>query len=145
MPNEHDGKWDPATVIGLNQFDEILVIGNPAFMPWLSDVCRDISSVRKPGELTTLIKEGEQFDKIILPRESTFSPDLVPLVAALLKNSDTERGMFVVFPSGDGWTESAGVDLYFQEGRSWELDTTFGQVQLFELAPTSWRMIHGKV
>jgi hypothetical protein len=121
----------------------VLVIGNPAFMPWLSDVCRDISSVRKPGELAMLIKEGEQFDKVILPRESIFSPDLVPLVAALLKDAETERGIFVVFPPGDGWTESAGVDLYFPEGRSWELDSTFGQVQLFELAPTSWRMIHG--
>ena len=77
-------RWDPATVIGIKNIDEILVVGNPAFMPWLIEVCGDITSVRKPSDLAALVREGEKFDKVILPRESTFSPDLLPLAAALL-------------------------------------------------------------
>lgn len=143
MPSNDKGHWDPATVIGLKRTDEVLVIGNAAFMPWLTDVCGDVSSVRKPVDVAALVQEGEEFDKIILPREASFSPDLVPLLAALLKNSDLERGMIVIFPSDDGWSQLSDVGAYFPEARQWEAVSSFGLVQMFELPPTSWRMIHG--
>ena len=140
MRNDGD-RWDPATVIGLKSTDEVLVIGNPAFMPWLVEVCMDVSSVRKPNELVALVREGEKFDKVVLPRESTFSNDLLPLAAALLKNGDMEHGLFVSFPSDDGWSTEQAADFYFPEARRWFIDSTFGNIFLAELIGSSWRFM----
>lgn len=142
IPNESKGVWDPSTVIGLKATDSVLVIGNPAFMPWLSEVARDITSVRKPGELAAFIKEGERFDKIILPRESNFSADLIPLIGALLENNELHRGVFVTFPSDDGWTTEQAIEFYYPDARTWRHSTQFGDVIVSEFNNSSWRYIY---
>ena len=142
MRSEGD-RWDPATVVGLKSTDSVLVIGNAAFMPWLTEVARDIMSVRKPSELVQLIKEGDKFDKIILPKEAAFSNDLIPLISSLLDNEEGYQGLFVAFPPNDGWNIGQAMDFYFPNARQWWLSTTFGDVFISDPHGYSWRFTHG--
>ena len=138
MTNE-GGKWDPITALGFKGTDAILVIGNPGFMPWLFNVCGDITAVKKVGELQTLVKEGEEFDKIVVAREANFSHEMVSYCGLLLSRSENEGGQLVVFQADDGWTTREAVDFYYPECRSWEIDTTYGRALIAEPRGTSWR------
>jgi hypothetical protein len=131
-----NGVWDPASVVGLRETDEVLVVGNPAFMPWLTSVARDLTSVRKLSELATLAQEGEEFDKVIIPRETSFSAEHVMFAGPLLK---TGGGLIVVFPPDDGWTVQRAIDFYYPDARNWDLETTFGRVLVSQLDGVSWR------
>ena len=108
-------------------------------MPWLAEAARDITSVRKPSELANFIREEEKFDKVILPRESNFSADLIPLVGAILEDSDLHRGLFIVFPADDGWSLEQAIDFYYPEARTWRNSTQFGDVIMSEFHGSSWR------
>lgn len=141
-PQNDNGRWDPATVIGLKCNDEVLVVGNAAFMPWLLENAKDVTSVRKSSELYQFVKEGDTFDKVIFARETTPSREMFLLAAALLKNNDVERGVIVIVPNADGWTEKNVLDFYFPEAILREFDSTFGQLIMAEVPTTSWRMIH---
>lgn len=111
-------------------------------MPWLAEVARDITSARKASDLVALVKEEERFDKVILPRESNFSADMIPLIATLL-DDHTTRGIFVAFPSDDGWSIEQAAEFYFPDCRQWAFPTQFGDVFIAEFNPTTWRFIHG--
>jgi hypothetical protein len=133
------GKWDPATVIGLKSHDEVLVIGNPAWMPWLFQVAHDISSVKKLSELEQLVREGEEFDKIVVARETSMNHEFFAFAGPLLKRGENESGLFVVFPPDDGWNADEGMNFYYPEARTWKIDTTFGRAFIAEPLGTSWR------
>jgi len=132
-------KWDPATVIGLRSCDEVLVVGNPAFMPWLFSVAHDITSVKKLSDLEMLVREEEEFDKIIIARETAFVHEMVSFAGPLLKRQPGESGILVAFQPDDGWTLNEAVGFYFPEARTWEIDTTFGRAFIAEPLGTSWR------
>ena len=134
-----DGRWDPATVIGLKHTDEILVIGNAAFMPWLTQVCSDVTSVKRVSDLSMLVKEGEQFNKIIVAREANLTSEMVSFFGPLLKHDEIESGFLVAFPPDDGWSLDQLLEFYYPEARKWELDTTFGHVTIAETHGVSWR------
>ena len=142
-PSEHEGKWDPATVIGLKSTDEVLVIGNAAFMPWLTEICRDVSSVKKVGELQALVNEGEQFNKVIISREVSFTAEMIPYCGPLLKHDEAESGFLVVFAPDDGWSIEQAVEFYYPEARTWQYDTMFGHVFIAETHGVSWRFANG--
>lgn len=133
-------RWDPATVCGLHNLQEVLVVGNAAFMPWLTEVCKDVTSIRKPTELAQLARDGEQFDRVIISRETTFTPELIASIGPLLRNeSEHSHGLMIAFPSDDGWAIEQATNFYYPEAREWAFDTTFGAVLIAELNGVSWR------
>ena len=140
---DDNGRWDPATVIGLKSNEDVLVVGNAAFMPWLNEICSDVTSARKSNDLLQLVKEQEQFSKVIFARETNVVNEMIPLAAALLKNDEFEKGTMIFIPNSDGWAEKNVVDFYFPEAIIREFDSSFGQIIAVEAPPTSWRIIHG--
>jgi hypothetical protein len=135
-----NGRWDPATVIGLKSSDRVLVVGNAAFLPWLPPVFdkseHNLVSVRKVSEIETLLHEGQHFDKIILARETAYSHDHVLRAGAF-------GAQLVYFPQDDGWQFEQSVEFYYPGVRTWKFDSTFGQVIIAEPHGASWRVIHG--
>ena len=134
MTNE-GGKWDPATALGFKSSDAVLVVGNPGFMPWLFNVCGDITSVKKVSELQRLLDEGKGFSKIVIAREANFVHEMVSYAGPLMAND----GLLVVFQADDGWTTRESVEFYYPDARFWELDTTYGRALVAEPRGTSWR------
>lgn len=137
MANE-DGRWDPATVIGLRSCDRVLVLGNAAFLPWLTlffDQHPDnLVSAKRPAEVESLIRAGEKFDLVVLPRDAAWSHDHLLRAAAL-------GAKLVCFPQGDGWQIEQSVEFYYPTARSWSFDSTFGPVLIAEPQGSSWRFI----
>jgi hypothetical protein len=127
-----DGVFDPATVIGLNSHHSVLVLGNAAFMPWLTKENNNITSVRKVG-IASMTVANENFDRIIVGKEYEFKPNELLLQAeiGLSKN----RGILIYFPKteGDAWSFKNNVDAFYPTARIWESNTTFGQVIQVEL------------
>lgn len=138
MTNE-GGKYDPATALGFKSTDAVLVIGNPGFMPWLFNVCKDITSVKRITELQTLLSEQEEFDKIVVAREASFTHEMVSYAGPLLARGENESGLLVVFQADDGWSTREAVEFYYPEARSWEFDTTYGRALVAEPRGVSWR------
>jgi hypothetical protein len=139
MVNE-DGKWDPATVTGIRSNERVLVIGNPAFMPWLTLLfernTQNLVSVRKVSEIEALLHEGQHFDRIILPRETPYSHDHILRTAVF-------RAQLICFPTDDGWSIEQSVQFYYPDAQVRKFDSTFGTVIIAEPFGTSWRMIYG--
>ena len=130
-------------MMGLHSHQEVLVVGNPVFMPWLTEVARDITSVRKINDLWQLVREGEQFDRIIFSRETSVSKEMIPLAAALLRNNDIERGIMVFVPNDSGWSLQNVIEFYFPDAVVREFDSTFGSLTTVELSTTiSWRALY---
>ena len=136
MRSEGD-RWDPATSVGLKGTDEVLVLGNPAFMPWLSDVNHHVDSARKNGELKSLLREKREFDKVIISREHDFSPDVVAMVGPLLRHDGC--GLLIAFPADDGWTFEQAVSFYYPEAQVRTFETTFGTAITVNINGVSWR------
>ena len=135
MSNEN-GLWDPATVIGLRSSDHIVVVGNPAFLPWLPSIFAHnpggLTSVRKASELEALLRSGRQFDRMILNRETDYSHDYALLAGAA-------RLQLVAFPRDDGWSIEQSIEFYYPDCRRWSFDSTFGRITVAEPAGFSWR------
>lgn len=135
-----DGRWDPATVVGLRSSDQVLVIGNPAMMPWIGPIFENrednLLSARRPTELEALLRDGRRFDKMILSRETQFSHDHLLRAAAF-------GAQLVFFPQSEGaaWQVEQSLDFYYPGARMWKLDSTFGPVLVAEPQGCSWRMI----
>lgn len=139
MQNE-GGKWDPATVLGLRTNEVVLVIGNPTFLPWLttffSEHPDNVVAARKPSEVEQLMREGHQFDRVILAKETQYSHDHLLRAAAL-------RGQLVYFPQSDGWDFEQSVNFYYPEANIRKFDSMFGTIMTADAKGASWRIIHG--
>lgn len=46
-----DGRYDPVTVLGVKRTDTILVIGNPAFLPWLTYEHDQVLEARRTADV----------------------------------------------------------------------------------------------
>lgn len=135
---QSDGdRWDPATVIGLKNTDHVLVVGNANFMPWLTDVCHDVKSVRKISELKRYADNRSVWDKVIIARETTFVADLVKMIAPLLDHRN--NGMFISFPSDDGWSIEQAMNFYHPNAQVTLINSTFGAVFMADLRDAGWR------
>jgi hypothetical protein len=138
MQNEN-GLWDPATALGLRNFDHVLVIGNAAFIPWLTQLFAQTSdhlvSVRRPAEIETLLHEGYKFDRMILPKETVYSHDHLLRVAAL-------GAQLICFPTDDGWSIDQSIEFYYPTARRWKFETTYGTVMVAEPVGASWRLLY---
>ena len=138
MQSEND-RWDPATVIGIKSSDRVLVVGNPAFLPWLTVVFEkypdNLVAVRKVSEIETLMHENQHFDKVILTRETTYSHDHLLRAGAF-------GAQLICFPTDDGWTTEQSIEFYYPEVRTWKFDSTFGPIVIAEPHGASWRVIH---
>jgi len=139
MQSEND-RWDPATVIGLSSADRVLVIGNPAFLPWLRWIFEErpahLVATKKVSEVERLLANGEQFTHIILTRETQYTHDHLLRAGAF-------RAKLVVFPADDGWAVEQSAEFYYPEARAWKLDSMFGPIFMVEPQGSSWRMLHG--
>jgi hypothetical protein len=122
-----DGVFDPATVIGLNSNQHILVLGNPAFLPWLLSENNHVDSARKMNEAVKMV-ESNDFDKIIVGREFDFSHWTNIAIARVGLNA--HRGTLVYFPKteGEAWQFKQNVEFAFPRSIVWESNTTFGHV-----------------
>ncbi len=134
-----DGRWDPATVLGLRSSDRVLVVGNPAFLTWLTQVFVErpdnLISVRRTAEVEALLKEGRGFDRVVLSRETPYSHDHVLRAGAM-------HAQLVCFPADDGWSVEQSVEFYYPDARMWKLDSTFGTIVVAEPHGASWRMLY---
>lgn len=135
-----DGRWDPATALGIKSSDRVLVVGNAAFLPWLPPIFENIHednlvSARKVSEIEALLHEGHHFDKIILARETTYSHDHVLRAGAF-------KAQLIYFPQDDGWQFEQSVEFYYPGARTWKFDTTFGPAIIAEPHGASWRMLY---
>lgn len=139
MTNE-DGRWDPATVLGLRNTDDVLVVGNAALLPWLTTFFQDkpdrLVSVKRLGDVEAYIRDGQVFDRLIIAKETGWSNDHVLRAAAL-------KAQLVVFPKDDGWQVENAVEFYYPGANCWRLETTYGYVTVAEPHGASWRIIHG--
>lgn len=139
MQNEGN-LWDPATVLGLRKNEIVLVIGNPAFLPWLtvffSEAPHHLVAVKRPSEIEQLMRDGHHFDKIILAKETQYSHDHLLRAAAL-------RGQLVYFPQDDGWQFEQSVEFYYPEANVRKFESTFGPIMTADAYGASWRIIHG--
>ena len=133
-----NGVWDPATALGLRNSDRVLVIGNPAFIPWLTQLFASnpdaLVSAKRPSEIEALLHEGAVFDRVIIPRETVYSHDHLLRAGAL-------RAQLICFPSDDGWSVEQSADFYYPTARRWRFETTFGTAVVVEPAGASWRML----
>jgi hypothetical protein len=134
-----DGRWDPATVLGLRSTDSVLVAGNPAMMPWLTTFFQEnigqVVAARRPSELEQLLHLGTRFDKFILSRETTFTADHLLRAGAF-------RAALVTFPTDSGWAVEQAMDVYYPTGRWWRFDSTFGPVVVAHPWGASWRVLY---
>jgi len=137
MQSEGD-RWDPATAAGVKSSDRVLVVGNPAFLPWLPPVFDaqpgNLVAVRRMSEIEALLRTGQRFDKVILARETTYSHDHVLRAGAF-------GAQLIYFPQDDGWQFEQSVEFYYPGARVWKLDSTFGQVIIAEPHGASWRVL----
>ncbi len=133
------GRWDPATVIGLRSSDRVLVVGNPAFLPWLVQVFdqrpQNLVAVRRVSDIEALLHAGEHFDRVILAREASYSHDHVLRAGAF-------GAQLVVFPQDDGWQVEQSVEFYYPMARTWKFDSTFGTIIVAEPHGSSWRFFN---
>lgn len=122
-----EGVFDPATVIGLQRWQHVLVLGNAAFLPWLTKENENIVSARKINDAVKLVQNGD-FDRIVVGREFDFSHWTALAVARV--GLHHQRGILVYFPKneGDAWQFKQNIDFAFPGSRVWESNTTFGQV-----------------
>jgi len=127
-----DGKFDPATVIGLNPHQSVLVIGNPAFLPWLTKETNNIVSARRPNEILKALEHD--YDRVIVGRE--YEIDFKLLLAQAEVALKKHQGVLVVFPAkeSDEWQLKNNIDAFNHGSKVWESDTTFGRVVQVELA-----------
>lgn len=134
-----DGRWDPATALGLRSSERVLVVGIPAFLPWLTELYaarpENLVGARKPSEIEAFLKEGQHFDRVILTKETAYSHDHLLRAGAM-------HAQLVFFPSDDGWQADRSVEFYYPEARSWKFDTTFGPVAVVEPHGPSWRLLY---
>lgn len=127
-----DGVFDPATVIGLQSHHQVLVLGNPAFLPWLTNENENISSSRKTSEAVRAVQTGD-FDRVVVGREFDFS-HWTGLALARVGLS-RHHGLLVFFPKNEGeaWQFKQNAEFAFPLSRVWENNTTFGQVIVADL------------
>jgi len=134
-----NGRWDPATVTGLRSSERVLVIGNPAFLPWLTTLFEkhpdNLISVRKISEIEALLHEGAHFDRVILTRETTYSHDHILRAGAF-------GAQLICFPADDGWSIEQSVQFYYPDAMGWEFDSTFGKIIINQPYGFSWRMFN---
>lgn len=121
-----DGVFDPATVIGLQSHHQVLVLGNPAFMPWLTQENNNIASTKKLNELERLV--SSDYDRVIIGREydaNHWTTNACAQVALAAK-----RGLMIYFPKseGDAWTFMQSLEFAFPLSRVWDVNSTFGRV-----------------
>lgn len=142
MRSSEDGRWDPATVIGLKRTDEVLVLGNSAFVPWLNEVTDHVTEAAKAADAEALLADDRSYDKVIVGRESSFSNDHLLRAAAML-NGKSGPGIIVFFPKdpGSDWQFKESLEFYFPRARTWESECTFGRVIMSEIHGSSWRMV----
>jgi hypothetical protein len=133
-----DGRWDPATITGVKSSDRVLVVGNPAFLPWLGLIFEkhpgNLVAVRRISEIEALLKAGEKFDKIILARETAYSHDHLLRAGAF-------HAQLIYFPQDDGWQFEQSMEFYYPTSRMWKFDSTFGTVVIAEPEGASWRIL----
>lgn len=134
-----EGRWDPATVTGLKSSDRILVIGNPAFLPWLTTLFEkhqeNLYAVRKISEVEAMLHDGLHFDRIILTRETAYSHDHILRAGAF-------GAQLICFPTDDGWTIEQSVQFYYPDAQFRKFDSTFGTIVIAEPHGFSWRMFN---
>lgn len=120
-------------MIGLNSHQRVLVLGNPAFLPWLSRENKNIVSARKLNDAVKIATVDKGFDRLIVGREFDFSHwnNLMIAAAALATN----RGVLVYFPKNesDGWAFRRNIEFAYPLSNVWETGTTFGHVIQVEL------------
>jgi hypothetical protein len=135
-----EGRWDPATALGLRSSERALVVGNPAFLPWIGTLYEhrpeNLEAARKPNDIATLVRDGQEFRWMVLAREVPYSHDHVLLAAALAAE-------LVCFPSDDGWQMEQSIEFYYPDAPIWRFDTTFGIAVAAAPRGPSWRVIHG--
>lgn len=135
-----NGLWDPATVLGLRRNESVLVIGNPAFLPWLttffSEAPDQLLAVKKTSELEALLKERRVFDRVILSRETSYTHDY-------LLRSAAHKAQLVVFPKDDGWQIEQAIQFYYPEANIRKFESTFGPIMTTDAFGASWRIIYG--
>ena len=134
------GVWDPATVLGLRSNEVVLVVGNSAFLPWLTSFFQDkdghLLSAKRSSEVEQHMRDGHHFDKVILAKETQYTHDHLLRAAAL-------RAQLVYFPQDDGWQFEQSVQFYYPEATVRRFDSTFGSVMTADVYGASWRVIHG--
>lgn len=128
-----EGKFDPATVVGLQDHHRVLVIGNPAFLPWLTRENMNIASGRKANEIIRLLDE-HGYDRVVVGRENEMQIKLI-LAQAAVALAPTQ-GVLVLFPTNetDAWEVRNNVDFFYPGSEVWESDSTFGRVMQIRLA-----------
>ena len=121
-------------MIGLQSHHRVLVLGNPAFLPWLTKENRNVSSARKTNEAVRFAQNGD-FDRVIVGREFDIShwSNLAIAQVALIARG----GLLVYFPKneGDAWTFSQNLGFAFPLCRVWDTNTTFGRVIMVDFGP----------
>jgi hypothetical protein len=135
----NESNYDPAVALGFRNDDNVLVIGNPGFMPWIFNSCSNITPAKKLNDLKALVQKGAQFDKIVIARETSFVHEMISYAGPLLRKSVSGLGLLIVFQSDDGWTTKEASNFYYPDARSWEIDTTYGRALVVEACGTSWR------
>lgn len=138
-----DGKYDPFTVLGLKRTDTVLVLGNPAFLPWLTYEHDQVVEARRAADAEKLIREGHRFDRVIIGRETQFSNDHILRAGALLERNTHGNGLLVYFPKDDGeaWQFKESLEFYYPNCRTWEHRSSFGDIITAEPFGASWRLI----
>jgi hypothetical protein len=123
-----DGRFDPATVIGLQSHHRVLVIGNAAFLPWLTRENENVVSARRSAEIVRELDEGHDFDRVIVGREVEIEHHELLLQAeiALVQR----HGLLIYFPSseGDAWSFKERVEFFNPGSHVWDNDSSFGRI-----------------
>lgn len=127
-----DGIFDPASVIGLQNHHHVLVLGNAAFLPWLTKENVNIASARKVNEAVKIV-QIDDFDRVVVGREYDMTHWTSLAIAHVGLNK--RRGVLAFFPKNEGeaWTFKQNVEFAFPLSQVRESNTTFGQVIQVEL------------
>jgi hypothetical protein len=130
-----EGKFDPATVVGLRNYHRVLVIGNPAFLPWLTRESLNITAGKKPNEVFRQL-DPHGYDRVVVGRENETPLQLI-LAQAAVALAPTQ-GVLVMFPTNetDAWELRNNVEFFYPGSEIWENDSTFGRVVQIRLAPS---------
>jgi hypothetical protein len=136
MRSEGD-RWDPATVLGLENHEHVVVLGNPAFMSWISSAAGHVTSVRRLAELERLRTSGFQFHRVIAGREFDMGREFIVASAAVLKRG----GLLAFFPKDDSsaWNFKNAFEFYYPNCVLREHDSLDGRIIECEPVGTSWR------
>jgi hypothetical protein len=128
-------------VIGLKGHEAVLVIGNSAFNPWLTehDGKDLIFSAPRPREAEKFLRDGAKFEKVVIGREVSYSNDNILRAAALLTPGD---GLLAFFPGdeSDEWQFKRALEFYYPTAQVWEAETTYGRVVMSNPFGASWRI-----